>query len=210
MQVLPVDPGPEVVHHPLLDLLLDPLVRLGLQLQRLVVVLPLFANIYVLKKKKKVKWNSHKVNTLLECVKAWWRETHSLEVEEVLFEGFSGLRLLALVDYIWVFFVATALVVLAAVGLPVAETHPAEILPRKKNTLLKTGVKIYRDNSILWKPTQKSKNLHPQRILLAPPTGRVRVTSALCDITSGLIAPVTETLINNLRQPHRHFLHGPA
>lgn len=42
MQVLPVDPGPEVVHHPLLDLLLDPLVRLSLQLQRLVVVLPLF------------------------------------------------------------------------------------------------------------------------------------------------------------------------
>lgn len=41
MQVLPVDPGPEVVHHPFLDLLLDPLVRLSLQLQRLVVVLPL-------------------------------------------------------------------------------------------------------------------------------------------------------------------------
>lgn len=49
MQVLPVDPGPKVVHHSLLDLLLDPLVRLSLQLQRLVVVLPLFG---FLKKKR--------------------------------------------------------------------------------------------------------------------------------------------------------------
>lgn len=49
VQILPVDPGPEVVHHPLLDLLLDPLIRLSLQLQRLVVVLPLFG----LKEKQK-------------------------------------------------------------------------------------------------------------------------------------------------------------
>lgn len=41
MQVLPVDPGSQVVHHSLLDLLLDPLVCLSLQLQRLVVILPL-------------------------------------------------------------------------------------------------------------------------------------------------------------------------
>lgn len=41
VQVLPVDPGSQVVHHSLLDLLLDPLVRLSLQLQRLVVILPL-------------------------------------------------------------------------------------------------------------------------------------------------------------------------
>lgn len=128
MQVLPVDPGPEVVHHPLLDLLLDPLVRLSLQLQRLVVVLPLFGFL-----KKRDKWNS-KLNTPLDCLKAWWRETHPLKVEQVLFQGLSGLSLLALVDYIWIFFVATALVVLAAVGLPVTETHPAEILQsRKKN-----------------------------------------------------------------------------
>ena len=41
LEVLPVDPGAQVVHHPLLDLLLDALVRLGLQLEGLVVVLPL-------------------------------------------------------------------------------------------------------------------------------------------------------------------------
>lgn len=129
MQVLPVDPGPEVVHHPLLDLLLDPLVRLSLQLQRLVVVLPLFEFL-----KKDINETPLKPNTPLDCLKAWWRETHPLKVEEVLFQGLSGLSLLALVDYIWIFFVATALVVLAAVGLPVTETHPAEILQnRKKN-----------------------------------------------------------------------------
>lgn len=41
MQVLPVDPGSQVVHNSLLDLLLDSLVCLSLQLQRLVVILPL-------------------------------------------------------------------------------------------------------------------------------------------------------------------------
>lgn len=65
MQVLPVDPGPEVVHHPLLDLLLDPLVRLSLQLQRLVVVLPLFGFL-----KKDINETPLKPNTPLDCLKA--------------------------------------------------------------------------------------------------------------------------------------------
>lgn len=60
------------------------------------------------------------------------KKAHPLKVEEVLFEGFSGLSLLALVDYIRVFFVATALIVLAAVGLPVTETHPAEVYRKSK------------------------------------------------------------------------------
>lgn len=42
LEVLPVDPGPQVVHDPLLDLLVNPLVCLCLQLQALVVVFPLW------------------------------------------------------------------------------------------------------------------------------------------------------------------------
>lgn len=41
MQVLPVDPGSQIVHYSLLDLLLNPLVCLSFQLQRFVVILPL-------------------------------------------------------------------------------------------------------------------------------------------------------------------------
>lgn len=42
LEVLPVDPGPQVIHDPLLDLLVNPLVCLCLQLQALVVVFPLW------------------------------------------------------------------------------------------------------------------------------------------------------------------------
>ena len=56
------------------------------------------------------------------------KKTHPLKVEKVFFEGLSGLSLLALVDYIRVFFVAATLIVLAAVSLPVTKTHPAEVL----------------------------------------------------------------------------------
>lgn len=41
VKILPVNPRSQVVHHSLLDLLLDPLVRLSLQLQGLVVIFPL-------------------------------------------------------------------------------------------------------------------------------------------------------------------------
>lgn len=54
-------------------------------------------------------------------------KTHPLKVEEVFFEGLSGLSLLTLVDYVRVFFVTAALVVFTAVSLPVTKTHPAEV-----------------------------------------------------------------------------------
>lgn len=54
-------------------------------------------------------------------------KTHPLEVEEVFFEGLSGLSLLTLVDYVRVFFVTAALIVFTAVSLPVTKTHPAEV-----------------------------------------------------------------------------------
>lgn len=60
------------------------------------------------------------------------KKTHPLKVEEVFFEGLSGLSLLALVDYIRVFFVAAALIVFAAVSLPVTKTHPAEVFQKNK------------------------------------------------------------------------------
>lgn len=53
--------------------------------------------------------------------------SHPLKVEEVFLEGLSGLCLLALVDDVWVLLVATALIVLTAMGLPVPQTHPAEV-----------------------------------------------------------------------------------
>ena len=65
--------------------------------------------------------------------------THPLKVEEVFLEGLSGLSLLALVDYIRVFFVATALVVFTAVSLPVSETHPAEVLQEKQHTFMRSA-----------------------------------------------------------------------
>ena len=61
-------------------------------------------------------------------------KTHPLKVEEVFLEGLSGLSLLALVDYIRVFFVAAALVVFAAMSLPVTKTHPAEVCQVTQDT----------------------------------------------------------------------------
>ena len=54
-------------------------------------------------------------------------ESHPLKVEEVFLEGLSGLSLLALVDDVRVLFVTAALIVLTTVGLPVSQTHPAEV-----------------------------------------------------------------------------------
>lgn len=62
--------------------------------------------------------------------------SHPLKVEEVFLEGLSGLCLLALVDDVWVLLIATALIVLTAMGLPVPQTHPAEVYT---GTTLKTG-----------------------------------------------------------------------
>ncbi len=62
------------------------------------------------------------------------QKTHPLKVEEVFLEGLSGLSLLALVDYIRVFFVAAALVVFTAMSLPVTKTHPAEVFEETQNT----------------------------------------------------------------------------
>lgn len=56
-----------------------------------------------------------------------WKKSYPLKVEEVFLKGFSGLSLLALVDYIRVFLVAAALVVFTAMSFPVTKTHPAEI-----------------------------------------------------------------------------------
>lgn len=66
------------------------------------------------------------------------KKSHPLKIEEVFFEGLSGLSLLALVDYIRIFFVAAALVVFTAVSLPVTKTHPAEICQHTQNTSLWT------------------------------------------------------------------------
>lgn len=52
---------------------------------------------------------------------------YPLKVEEVFLQGLSGLCLLALVYDVRVLFVATALVILAAMSLPIPQTHPAEI-----------------------------------------------------------------------------------
>lgn len=53
--------------------------------------------------------------------------SHPLKVEQVFLKGLSGLRLLALIHDVWILFVATALVILAAMSLPITQTHPAEI-----------------------------------------------------------------------------------
>lgn len=64
------------------------------------------------------------------------KKSHPLKVEEVFLKGLSGLSLLALVDYIRVFFVATALVVFTAVSLPITKTHPAEICEKNTKILM--------------------------------------------------------------------------
>lgn len=62
--------------------------------------------------------------------------SHPLKVEEIFLESLSGLSLLALVNYIRVFFVAAAFVVFTAVSLPVTKTHPAKVCYKIHNTLL--------------------------------------------------------------------------
>lgn len=47
-------------------------------------------------------------------------DTYPLKVEQVLLEGLPGLGLLALVDDVRVLLVPTALIVLAAMGLPIS------------------------------------------------------------------------------------------
>lgn len=68
----------------------------------------------------------------------WWtcreKKTHPFKVEEVFFKGLPGLSLLALVDYIRVFFVAAALVIFTAMSLPVSKTHPAEVFQKTEHT----------------------------------------------------------------------------
>lgn len=62
-------------------------------------------------------------------------EFYPLEVEKVFFQGLSSLRLLALVHDVGVLFVATALVILTAVSLPISQTHPAEIYTHTQPSL---------------------------------------------------------------------------
>lgn len=148
MQVLPVDPGSQVVHNPFLDLFLYPVVCLSLQLQRLVVILPL-----IIKKLKTNKTHFQSLSylvyppsvfildILLSAVQHRKERTHPLKVEKIFFEGLSGLSLLALVDNIRVLFVAAAFVVFTAMSLPVTETHPAEVLKITKYTIINQGTK---------------------------------------------------------------------
>lgn len=53
--------------------------------------------------------------------------SYPLKIEQVLLKGLPGLCLLTLVYNIRILFVPTAFVVLAAVSLPVSQTHPAEV-----------------------------------------------------------------------------------
>lgn len=69
--------------------------------------------------------------------------SHPLKVEEVFLEGLSGLCLLALVDDVWVLLVATALIVLTAMGLPVPQTHPAEVYTH-------SDADISEKNNMIW------------------------------------------------------------
>lgn len=90
-------------------------------------------------KKKKKRFVSecletgHKKSGLFNLEPFYGKTAYPLKVEEIFLEGLSGLSLLALVDYIRIFFVATALVVFTAMGLPVSKTHPAEVFHKRKN-----------------------------------------------------------------------------
>lgn len=143
MQVLPVDPGSQVVHNSLLDLFLYPVVRLSLQLQRLVVILPLLT--YKLKINYIFRGLYFGFPTICFFLTSFSArrhrkgKTHPLKVEEVFFEGLSGLSLLALVDDIGVFFVAAAFVIFAAMSLPVTKTHPAEVFKTRKHAINNRG-----------------------------------------------------------------------
>lgn len=142
MQVLPVNPGSQVVHNPFLDLFLYPVVSLSLQLQGLVVILPL-----IIKQKWRQNTPSELVylpsvfisDILLSAMQLRNERTHPLKVEKIFFEGLSGLSLLALVDDIRVFFVAAAFIVFTAMSLPVTKTHPAEVLKITQYTIINQG-----------------------------------------------------------------------
>lgn len=52
----------------------------------------------------------------------------ALVVVKVFLEGFASLGVGGLVGDVWVFFVAGAFIVFGAVGFPVAQAHPAEVV----------------------------------------------------------------------------------
>lgn len=56
------------------------------------------------------------------------RGTDSLIVVEVLLESLTGLGMGRLMGNVWVLLVAGTLVILRAVSLPAAKTHPAEVM----------------------------------------------------------------------------------
>ena len=58
--------------------------------------------------------------------------SYPLKIEQVLLKGLPGLCLLTLVYNIRILFVPTAFVVLAAVSLPVSQTHPAEVCRKQR------------------------------------------------------------------------------
>jgi len=63
--------------------------------------------------------------------------SYPLKIEQVLLKGLPGLCLLTLVYNIRILFVPTAFVVLAAVSLPVSQTHPAEVCRKQwKSTIM--------------------------------------------------------------------------
>lgn len=60
--------------------------------------------------------------------------SYPLKIEQVLLKGLPGLCLLTLVYNIRILFVPTAFVVLAAMSLPVSQTHPAEVCRKQQKT----------------------------------------------------------------------------
>lgn len=57
--------------------------------------------------------------------------SYPLKIEQVLLKRLPGLCLLALIYNVRVLFVSTAFVVLAAMSLPVPQTHPAKVCRRE-------------------------------------------------------------------------------
>lgn len=146
MQVLPVDPGPKVVHHSLLDLLLDPLVRLSLQLQRLVVVLPLFG---FKKKKKREKWNSTKTKYSLGLSKSLMKGNSPSQSRR---GTFSGLLWPEPAGSGWLYLGFLCSDCTRSTRCRGSSSHQdtssRNLAEQKKNRLLTMGFKIYRDNGL--------------------------------------------------------------
>lgn len=67
--------------------------------------------------------------------------SYPLKIEQVLLKGLPGLCLLTLVYNIRILFVPTAFVVLAAVSLPVSQTHPAEVCRKQWNSTMMHRIK---------------------------------------------------------------------